>query len=430
MNALHPHTLGQSLALAARVMARVLDGASSTDALVETNGHDGSLRAAAHDLSFNALRAYGVVDSLAEMLLDRPVPDSLLRALIYVALAEVVAQSDHRLRAMHAVVHQAVEAASLLGRVRAKGLVNAVLRAFLRDSTSLLNKVRSRELGRWNHPQWWIDRLKSAYPESWTDILAQSNKHPLMCLRINARRGTPQGYLSRLDAAGICARYLVGQAVLLDKPCRVDALPGFSSGDVSIQDASAQLAAELLDVPAGARVLDACAAPGGKAAHLLELVDCELVAMDIAPDRTRRVNENFTRLGVCAEVIVRDAKDAPRLFPDNQFDRILADVPCTASGVVRRHPDMRWLRRESDIQRFVAAQSAILAALWQVLAPDGKLLYATCSVFPEENGLQVQAFLEQHIDADLVCIAVGDNGQILPTSENDGFYYAVIHKKP
>jgi len=427
----HSHTLAQSLALAAQVVSRVLAGASSADALLaETRGRDGALRAAAHDLSFNALRAYGVVDSLAETLLDRPAPDSLLRALIYVALAELVAQADDRPRAMHAVVHQAVEAASLLGRARAKGLVNAVLRAFLRNAAALIAQVRSCDSGRWNHPQWWIDRLKASYPGYWQDILATSNIHPPMCLRVNVRRSTPQDYLFRLGEAGIGARYLEGQAILLDRPRRVDALPGFASGDISVQDAGAQFAARLLDVQPGMRVLDACAAPGGKTAHILEVTDCNLSALDIGPERIHRIEENLARLGLYASVLTGDAREAPRLFAGRRFERVLADVPCTASGVVRRHPDMRWLRRESDLGQFAQTQKEILEALWQVLAPDGKLLYATCSVFPEENSLQVQTFLGRHADAEKMRVAVGDSGQILPTSENDGFYYALIHKKP
>lgn len=426
----HSHSLGQSLALAARVVARVLEGASSTEALILTRGQPANLRAAAHDLSFNALRAYGLVDTLAEVLLDRPATDPHLRGLIYVALAEFVAQSGDHPRGIHAVVHQAVEAATLLGLARAKGLVNAVLRSFLRDSHSLIADARSRETGRWNHPKWWIEKLKRAYPKSWELILTVSNAHPPMCLRLNVRRQSPEEYMARLAESGIAARRLPGQAILLEMPCRVEALPGFSAGDVSVQDAGAQLAAHLLDVRPGCRVLDACAAPGGKTAHILEIADCELVATDISTQRIRRIEENLARIALRASVLVGDASKAAELFPPGSFERVLADVPCTASGVVRRHPDMRWLRRESDVASFANMQAKILEALWQVLAPDGKLLYATCSVFPDENGLQVQAFLRRHDDAELLPATVGDDGQILPTLECDGFYYALIHKRP
>lgn len=430
MSVEYPHTLGQSLALAARVVARVLDGESATEALLETHGKSVALRAAAHDFSFNTLRDYGVVDVLAERLLDRPIPDSLVRALVYVSLSELVSQAGDRPRATHAVVHQAVEAASLLGRVRAKGLINAILRAFLRNSSPLLAEVRGRDPGRWRHPQWWIDRLRASHPATWATILDLSNTHPPMCLRVNARRSSPEAYLASLDKAGMRARCLGGQAVLLDKPCRIDALPGFSEGVVSVQDAGAQHAAALLDVKHGMRVLDACAAPGGKTGHILELMDCDMSAIDISPERTRRIEENLARLGLRASVLSGDVRDAPRRFANSQFERILADVPCTASGVVRRHPDIRWLRRERDIDGFARMQSEIIDALWQVLAPDGKLLYATCSVFPEENGIQVQRFLERHIDAELLPVSVGDGGQIFPSPGNDGFYYALIHRKP
>ena len=424
------HSLGQSLALASRVVARVLEGASSTEALIQTRAQPANLRAAAHDLSFNALRAYGLVDSLADTLLDRPATDPLLRGLIYVALVELVAQTEDQPRGIHAVVHQAVEAANLLGLSRAKGLVNAILRAFLRDSRALIADARSRDAGRWNHPKWWIERLKHAYPDSWEAILSVSNMHPPMCLRSNIRKQPAEKYLSRLAEAGIAARRLTGQAILLEAPCRVEALPGFAAGDVSVQDAGAQLAAQLLDVRPGLRVLDACAAPGGKSAHILELEDCELFAMDNSAKRVRRIEENLARLNLKAEVRIGDATKATDMFPAASFDRVLADVPCTASGVVRRHPDMRWLRRESDIESFAAMQARILDALWQVLVPDGKLLYATCSVFPDENGLQVQGFLGRHEDAELLPVTVGMDGQILPTPECDGFYYALLHKRP
>lgn len=424
------HSLGQSFALAARVVARVLDGASSTEALTETRGRSANLRAAAHDLSFNALRAYGVVDAVAEKLLDRPATDSLLRGLIYVALAELVAQSEDARRGVHAIVHQAVEAAALLGLARAKGLVNAVMRAFLRDSRSLLAGAMSVETGRWNHPGWWIERLKRAYPDSWEAILSASNAHPPMCLRTNVRRQSAEEYISRLADSGLHGKLVGTQAILLQTPCRVDALPGFADGDVSVQDAGAQLAAQLLDLRPGLRVLDACAAPGGKTAHILEIADCDLVAMDISPKRIRRIGENLERLGLKADVRTGDAGKAAEIFPASSFDRVLADVPCTASGVARRHPDMRWLRREGDVESFARMQAKILDALWQVLSPDGKLLYATCSVFPEENGVQVRGFLRRHQDAELLPAQVGDEGQILPTLECDGFYYALIHKRP
>lgn len=236
--------------------------------------------------------------------------------------------------------------------------------------------------------------------------------------------------MSRLADAGLHGKLLGPQAILLQTPCRVEELPGFADGDVSIQDAGAQLAAQMMDLRPGLRVLDACAAPGGKTAHILEAADCELFAMDISPQRVRRIEENLARLGLKADVRAGDASRAAELFPASSFDRVLADVPCTASGVVRRHPDMRWLRRESDVQSFARTQAKILDALWHVLSPDGKLLYATCSVFPDENGIQVQDFLDRHANAELLPATVGDRGQILPTLECDGFYYALIRKKP
>ena len=215
---------------------------------------------------------------------------------------------------------------------------------------------------------------------------------------------------------------------MLERPCRIDVLPGFSDGQVSVQDLGAQVAAPLLDVQPGMRVLDACAAPGGKSAHVLELADCEMLAVDVSRERAKRIDENLARLGLKAVVRVADAVQPGTFWEGRPFDRILADVPCSASGVVRRHPDIRWLRRDSDIAGFVALQARMLESLWQLLVPGGKLLYATCSVFPEENGAQVRNFLGQHPEALAMPLTGFGDGQILPGSETDGFYYALLKK--
>ena len=216
--------------------------------------------------------------------------------------------------------------------------------------------------------------------------------------------------------------------MLLERPCRIDSLPGFAEGEVSVQDKGAQAAAPLLDVKPGMRVLDACAAPGGKAAHLLELEECELLAIDISRERAVHIDENLTRLGLNGTVQVGDAVRPATFWDGRPFDRILVDVPCSASGVVRRHPDILWLRRESDIAGFAATQARMLEALWQLLVPGGTLLYATCSVFPEENGLQVRSFLGRHSEAFAMPLAGLSDGQILPGSDTDGFYYALLQK--
>jgi len=384
-----------------------------------------NLRAAVQDLSFNALRGYGLVDVILDRLLERPLTDNDLRGLLLAALTELLNRPQHA----HTVVHQAVEAAVILGQPRAKGLVNAVLRNFQRRGEQLRAEIEATETGRFHHPQWWIDRVRSAYPARWEEVLLAANVHPPMALRVNTRRASVADYLGELAAAGIDARALGGAGIMLNRPCRTEALPGFAEGRVSVQDKGAQAAASLLDVEPGMRVLDACAAPGGKTAHLLELVDCELLAIDISRERLARVSENLVRLGLSAAVRVGDAAEPNTFWDGKPFDRILADVPCSASGVVRRHPDIRWLRRSSDIEGFAATQARMLEALWQLLAPGGTLLYATCSVFPEENGLQVRSFLDRHPEALKMPLAGLGDGQILPGSETDGFYYALLEKK-
>jgi 16S rRNA (cytosine967-C5)-methyltransferase len=414
--------LAESLAAAARAIGGVLAGVSLNAGLDVIRPR--TLRAAAQDLSFNALRGYGLIDAALDRLLERPLSEHVIRALLLAALAELI----NRPQSAYVVVHQAVEAATLVGRPRAKGLVNAVLRSFLRQGAQLCDEIERTETGRFRHPQWWINRVRIAYPARWEEVLRAGNTHPPMTLRVNVRRTSVQSYLEKLEHAELHAHALGGAAVMLEHPCRIDALPGFTEGQVSVQDKGAQAAAPLLDVRPGMRVLDACAAPGGKATHLLELEDCELIAVDISRERTVRIEENLSRLELRGTVKVGDAAQPRTFWDDRPFDRILADVPCSASGVVRRHPDILWLRRESDIAGFASTQARMLEALWQLLIPGGKLLYATCSVFPEENGLQVRSFLSRHSDALAMPLSGLGDGQMLPGRDTDGFYYALLQK--
>jgi 16S rRNA (cytosine967-C5)-methyltransferase len=260
--------------------------------------------------------------------------------------------------------------------------------------------------------------VRSGYPESWEAALAAGNARPAMTLRVNRRKLAVEGYLAKLAALGIDARRAGEVAVRLAQPRGVDRLPGFAEGEVSVQDAGAQLAAPLLDVRDGMRVLDACAAPGGKSAHLLERAELDLLALDRDAERVPRIGATLERLGLTAHVRVADAGDPDRWWDGKPFDRVLLDVPCSASGVVRRHPDIKWLRREAD-----------LVALWQVLAPGGKLLYATCSVFPEENGAVIDAFLARRDDAHRLLLPGLGDGQLLPDDAHDGFFYALLEKR-
>lgn len=382
-------------------------------------------RAALQDLSYGALRYYGRLRAILDQLLHNPLSDERVRFLLLVALYQL----QYGKSAEHAVVDHAVRAAQALNP-RVGGLVNAILRNFLRNRAELLEQADHSTEGKYSYPQWWVDELKAQYGERCTAILDAGNQRPPMTLRVNLRRGSTTEYLALLARHGYSAIQIEPGAVLLDKPLPVDRLPGFSDGMVSVQDAGAQYAAGLLDVRDGMRVLDACAAPGGKTAHILERADALVVAVDRDAARLQRVAENLQRLKLDAQLVVGDAA-APDTWWDGQpFQRILADVPCSASGVVRRHPDIKWLRRSTDIAGFSAQQLDILCALWRLLAQDGKLLYATCSVFQQENEDVVASFLAQHRDALRIPVVLpGDTGgQLLPDDQHDGFYYALLQK--
>jgi 16S rRNA (cytosine967-C5)-methyltransferase len=415
--------------MASRVVARVVGGASLNVALAEAfrAGSDvsASLRGAVQDLAYGTLRDFGFVDRIVDSLATRP-PQPEIRALLMVAITSLRAAR----RSDHAIVDQAVESTALLDDERVKGFVNAILRRFLREREALERAAEATEAGRHRHPQWWIDRLRRAYPVEWQAILAAANVHPAMTLRVNRRRMTRDAYLARLASGEIEARAVGEDGVLLAKPMPVDALPGFRAGDVSVQDAGAQLAASLLGAEDGMTVLDACAAPGGKTAHILERANVTVTAVDSDAARAARIRETLDRLGLVANIVVGDAIRPQSWAGDAHYDRILLDAPCTASGVVRRHPDIKWLRRPDDIERFAAAQAALLDALWQRLLPGGRMLYATCSVFPEENVVQVERFLSRHPDARRLAIAYPASGQMLPAHDHDGFFYALLEMRP
>lgn len=394
-------------------------------------------RGAVQDLAYGTLRQSGRGDFLLGQLLRSPLETAdddkrLLRGLLLAALYRL----EVRPADAHTTVDQAVSAAAGIAQGQYAGLTNAVLRNRLRREGELLAAAKSDLVARCQHPSWWIEQIRLAYPTQWQDILAAGNQHPPMTLRVNRRRIDGSDYLAMLSRAGIGARLLNGHghAILLEQPLAVDKLPGFFDGLVSVQDWGAQHAAHLLDVRAGMRVLDACAAPGGKSTHLLELADIDLLALDLEQHRTERIKENLARLGLHAEVKAADCSAPETWWDQRQFERILADVPCTASGVVRRHPDGKWLRRESDIAGFALRQAKIVDALWQLLVPGGKMLYCTCSLFPQENALQVAAFANRHADVRQLPLE-GDNGagasanwQLLPQAEHDGFFYALLQK--
>ena len=418
-SALAADSLGLSLLFAAQVLAKVHAGQSLSEALLWLSSEAPAARAAAQDVAYGVLRCYGVGEFILGRLMSKPLTHPETQALLLGALYRLETRPDSR----PMVVDQAVAAAGELAGGVFKGLVNGVLRNYLRQRDALLVALAADDVARYQHPRWWLARLRRAYPERWPDLVAVGNSAPPMTLRVNSRRGSRADYLARLEAAGLGARPLGEHGLMLDKPVAVEALPGFVDGDVSVQDAGAQRAAELLAPAPGSRVLDACAAPGGKTAHLLELADLDLLALDIDAGRTERIGQNLQRLGLQATVKVADCREVARWWDGRPFDAILADVPCSASGVVRRHPDIKHLRRESDIRNFVHTQAAIVDALWPLLKPGGKLLYATCSVFPEENSAQIDAFLVRQAGAQRVL-----EEQLLPQQENDGFYYALLRK--
>jgi 16S rRNA (cytosine967-C5)-methyltransferase len=387
-------------------------------------------RGAVQDVAYGALRHLGYIDAAIDRLLSRPLTDLPVRNLLQVTLYQLLHTKAHS----YAIVNHAVPAAARLGFPKAQGLVNAVLRNFLRRRDELDAAIMATDLGRYSYPQWWIDRVQVEYPEAWREILDAGNARPPLTLRVNRRKISRDNYLEILKLQDIAAHIVGRDGIVIEKPRPVSLLPGFAEGQVSVQDAGAQLAAELLDVADGMRVLDACAAPGGKAAHLLELADIDLTAADIDAQRLQRVTENLTRLALNAKLLQADAGNPGAWRDAGTFDRILADVPCTASGVVRRHPDIKWLRKPADIAAMAQRQTEILGTLWQLLGRGGKLLYATCSVFSDENGRQVEQFLARHPDARHIAVSLSaeglrqSHGQLFPDAAHDGFYYALLEK--
>ncbi|HEX3139261.1 MAG TPA: 16S rRNA (cytosine(967)-C(5))-methyltransferase RsmB, partial [Rhizobacter sp.] len=375
-------------------MQAVRSGQSLNDALARCPAE---ARPGTQALAFQVMRTLGSAQAARQQLAPKPPPPAV-DALLLTVLALLWPDVEHGASyAPHTVVNQAVEAAKQRAKASA-AFVNAVLRRFLREREAIVTAVQSDPVAHHNHPRWWIERLQADWPMHWQAILAANNQRPPMTLRTNARRGTAAQYVQRLADAGIAGQVVGPQAVLLEQPQPVQRLPGFAEGDVSVQDAAAQLAAPLLlgdGLPAGARVLDACAAPGGKTAHLLELADLDVLALDSDATRLKRVQETLTRVGQQAQTVAADARQPAAWWDGRPFDAILLDAPCSASGIVRRHPDVRWLRRASDIPTLAQTQGQLLDALWPLLKPGGRLLYCTCSVFKAEGRQVIDAFLQR-----------------------------------
>lgn len=429
--------LWRQLQAVTQVLHAILRGQSGTAAL---DAVAASIRPGVQALSFEVLRSLGRAQALRKLLAPRS-PPPLVDALLCTALA-LLARADDALYDAFTLVNQAVESVKRTPAIKAQAaFVNACLRHFLRDRAALLEQLSSNPVARWNHPAWWVEQLQFDWPHQWQSILAAADRRPPMVLRVNARRGTPTQYLEKLRNAGIAATPIGQYGVALADPCSVQQLPGFAQGWVSVQDSAAQLAAPLLLSGFGTtrslRVLDACAAPGGKTAHLLELSEAAVTALDVDPVRCTRVHETLARLGLQAEVIAADAALVSAWWNGVPFDAILLDAPCSASGIVRRHPDIRWLRRKTDIAQLAAIQSRLLERLWPLLKSGGRLLYCTCSVFRAEGEHQAKGFLANHTDAVLLPspghLLAGMGAQAAASAddligEHDGFYYALFEK--
>ena len=443
------------IGLSADAVAAVAQGRSLTDVLQPLPSHT---RPGVQALTFHVMRWWGAAQTVRAALAPKTPPPAV-DALLTTALALLWPASAPPYAA-HTLVDQTVRAAQKR-TPRASAFINAVLRRFLREQEAVVNAALQHPRAAWNHPDWWIQTLQRDWPQHWQVLLHAANQRPPMTLRVNQRRFRPSDYLQRLAQAGLSARLspdpaLGGGCVVLSEPCPVSRLPGFEDGDVSVQDASAQRAAPLLcdatshapALPLGARVLDACAAPGGKTAHLLEhRPDLQVVALDADAQRLERVQQTLERLQLrAAQVLAADAGQPSTWWDQQPFDAILLDAPCSASGIVRRHPDARWLRRPSDLDTLARTQAQLLDALWPLLQPGGRLLYATCSVFQDEGVRQIDAFL-QRVGPSKAQVDPQSPGHLLPEPGNpadnhsqaaiaappasvdaDGFFYALIHK--
>ncbi|SCX72500.1 16S rRNA (cytosine967-C5)-methyltransferase [Variovorax sp. EL159] len=438
--------LWRQLQLTAAALASIRAGTSGS---VAFDAVEPALRPGVQALGFQVLRWLGRAEALRRHLAKRtppPLPDALLCTAL--ALAWDAERAPYE---PFTLVDQAVEAAKRNPATRAQAsFINACLRRFLRERDELVAITDSEPVAQWNHPRWWIERLKRDHPREWQRVLGADNAQAPMTLRVNVQKSNAASYLSELEAVGLAATRVGPSGLQLARARPVQQLPGFTDGACSVQDAAAQMAAPLLlegllpAKPGAAplRVLDACAAPGGKTAHLLELAGpdaVEVIALEVDAVRSRRIDETLARLGLKAKVVVADAARPADWWDGTPFDAILLDAPCTASGIVRRHPDVRWLRRESDTAQLAAQQAALLAALWPLVRPGGRLLYCTCSVFREEGSQQIDAFLVHNTNARLqpspghLLPQSGANARGVPdnpSGDHDGFFYALLEKHP
>lgn len=421
-------------AAAAKVIYQVVDQGQSLSNVLpaaqqEIKDRDQALL---QEICYGVLRWLPRLESITNKLMDKPLKGKqrVFHHLILVGLYQL----GHMRIPAHAAVAETVNATKNLKKPQLRGLINAILRNYQRQQESLDQHAISHDAGRYGHPSWIVKMLKASYPEQLEAIVDANNTKAPMWLRVNRQHHNRDQYRALLDEAGIATELhpQASDALRLLKPCDVTQLPGFADGWVSVQDAAAQLAVEYLQPQAGELILDCCAAPGGKTAHIMERQpDTQVVAIDCDDNRLARVHDNLKRLKLDAQVLCADARYPSQWWQGDKFDRILLDAPCSATGVIRRHPDIKWLRRADDIAALATLQAEIFDAMWQQLKSGGTLVYATCSITPQENSEQVKAFLARTPDATLVDSDPANPGrQILPGEEQmDGFYYAVLTKQ-
>jgi 16S rRNA (cytosine967-C5)-methyltransferase len=439
-----PPSAAEIRASAARLVSQVLDRGRSLDDLLAADTDEGSARGLKRSLSYGTLRWHFRLIEILGQLCNRPLEGIApeLRALLEVGLFQLLSGGI----AEHAAVAETVGATRVMGQARASGFVNAVLRRFQRERESVLARVDRDIAIRTAHPRWFVEALRRDCPGAWQATLDANNAHPPMWLRVNRMRADVDACAAELETAGwtVQGHAFAPDALRIDPPADVRSVPGFAEGRVSVQDAAAQLTVELLAPQAGERILDACAAPGGKTCHLLERVGgrAEVTALDISVPRLERIRENLRRLGLDARVEAGDLAQADPWWDRRPFDRILLDAPCSATGVIRRHPDIKVLRRAKDVPALARRQQELLRSAWRLLRPGGTLLYTTCSVLRAENEQVVSAFLADTGDADdetpsrsagwpARSAGAGPGYRVqVGEADMDGFYYACLVKHP
>ena len=416
-------SLSQVQSLAAHTLAAVAAGKNLSDELAYIIAQNPELSAQdkgmLQDIAYGCQRHLGSLKFMLGKMLNKPIDIEALQSYLLVALYQL----NHTQNAPHAVVNEAVNHIAQIGHGQYRSFANAILRRFLREKDGLNKACRYDDVAKHNLPIWLQKTLQNQYPKHWHNITTAFQAHPPLTLRVNRRHANAEQYLTLLHEAGLNGKILDDHAIRLMTAVPVALLPRFADGWVSVQDWGAQQAAYLLAPQNGERILDACAAPGGKTGHILELADCDLTALDIAPQRLQHVRDNLARLRFQAALHCADAQNLSDWYNGEPFDAILADIPCTASGTIKRNPDIKWLRRPSDAYKTARQQEPLLDALWTTLKSGGRMLLATCSLFEEENQQQCQRFLNRHADARLQTEKI-----LIPSEKQDGFYYTLIEK--